>query len=76
MRKTKPKSTILVFKSGRMIIIGSESEADAEKAARAAIRDVAKALSLKLKMEGNFKVTNIVANADLGCKINIAKLCE
>jgi transcription initiation factor TFIID TATA-box-binding protein len=23
MRKTKPKSTILVFKSGRMIIIGS-----------------------------------------------------
>ncbi len=25
MRKTKPKSTILVFKSGRMIIIGSEN---------------------------------------------------
>jgi transcription initiation factor TFIID TATA-box-binding protein len=26
LRKTKPKSTILIFKSGRMIIIGSESE--------------------------------------------------
>lgn len=74
MRKTKPKSTILVFKSGRMIIIGSESESDAEKAARAAIKDVSKALSLKLKM-GDFKVTNIVANADLGCKIDITRLC-
>lgn len=75
MRKTKPKSTILVFKSGRMIIIGSESESDAEKAARAAIKDVSKAVNLKLKM-GDFKVTNIVANADLGCKIDIGKLCE
>jgi transcription initiation factor TFIID TATA-box-binding protein len=25
MRKTKPRSTILLFKSGRMIIIGSQS---------------------------------------------------
>lgn len=25
LRKTKPRSTILIFKSGRMIIIGSES---------------------------------------------------
>lgn len=25
LRKTKPKSTILIFKSGKMIIIGSES---------------------------------------------------
>lgn len=75
MRKTRPKSTILVFKSGRMIIIGSESESDAEKAAKAAIKDVAKALNLKLKM-ADFKVTNIVANADLGTKIDIPKLCE
>ncbi len=75
MRKTKPKSTILVFKSGRMIIIGSESEADAQKAAVAAIKDVGKAVSLKLK-KVDFKVTNIVANADLGTKIDIGKLCQ
>lgn len=75
MRKTKPKSTILVFKSGRMIIIGSESESDAEKAARAAIKDVSKAVNLKLKM-ADFKVTNIVANASLGYIIDIGKLCE
>ena len=58
-----------------MIIIGSESQSDAEKAARAASKDVSKALNLKLKM-ADFKVTNIVANADLGCKIDIGKLCE
>jgi transcription initiation factor TFIID TATA-box-binding protein len=29
MRKTRPKCTVLCFKSGRMIIIGSESESDA-----------------------------------------------
>ncbi len=34
-----------------------------------------KALSLKLKM-GDFKITNIVANADIGWKIDIGKLCE
>lgn len=75
MRKTSPKSTILVFKSGRMIIIGSESEADAEQAARKSIKDIQKSLSLKLKMI-DFRVTNIVANADLGCRIDIGKLCE
>jgi hypothetical protein len=35
---------------------------------------VTKALNLKLKM-ADFKVTNIVANADLGWKIDIGKLC-
>ncbi len=74
MRKTKPKSTILVFKSGRMIIIGSESESDAENAARRSIKDISRAVSIKLKM-GDFRVTNIVANADLGCKIDINRLC-
>ena len=75
MRKTKPKSTILVFKSGRMIIIGSESESDAEQAAKKAIKDIQKALSLKLKMI-EFRVTNIVASADIGFRINVGRLCE
>ena len=75
MRKTKPKSTILVFKSGRMIIIGSESESDAEQAAKKSIKDVQKALSIRLKMM-LFRITNIVANADLGFKINVGRLCE
>ena len=58
-----------------MIIIGSESETDAETAARKSMRDISRAISVKLRME-TFRVTNIVANADLGCKIDIFKLCN
>ena len=42
LRKTKPRSTILIFKSGRMIIIGSESEDDAQLAAQKISRDIKK----------------------------------
>lgn len=75
MRKTDPKSTILVFKSGKMIIIGSESEKDAEKVARKTVRDISKALSIKAKLDG-FKVTNIVANAEIGWPIDITKIAD
>lgn len=75
LRKTKPRSTILIFKSGRMIIIGSESEEDAQIAASKIAKEIKKLTNKKIKLEG-FKVTNIVANADLGSKINIGKLSE
>ena len=75
MRKTDPKSTILVFKSGKMIIIGSESEKDAEKVARKTVRDISKALSIKAKIS-DFKVTNIVANAEIGWPIDIVKIAD
>lgn len=65
LRKTKPKSTILIFKSGRMIIIGSESESDAEVAAKKAVKEIQKLTNKKIRMK-EFKITNIVANADLG----------
>jgi transcription initiation factor TFIID TATA-box-binding protein len=62
LRKIKPKSTILVFKSGKMIIIGSESEKDAYTVAKKIVKDIQKSLGIKAKLEG-FRVTNIVANA-------------
>lgn len=75
LRKTNPRSTILIFKSGRMIIIGSESEDDAFLAAQKISKEIKKLTNKKIKLEG-FKVTNIVANADLGHKINIGKLAD
>jgi transcription initiation factor TFIID TATA-box-binding protein len=45
LRKTKPKSTILIFKSGKMIIIGSESEQEAELAAKKSVKDIKKLLT-------------------------------
>ena len=76
LRKTKPKSTILIFKSGKMIIIGSESEHEAEIAANKSVKDIRKLLTNpKISMTG-FRVTNIVANADLGWDIDIGKISE
>ena len=76
LRKTKPKSTILIFKSGKMIIIGSESETEAELAAKKSVKDIKKLLTdQKLSMK-DFRVTNIVANADLGWGIDIGRISE
>ena len=58
-----------------MIIIGSESEEDAQLAASKIAKEIKKLTNKKIRLEG-FKVTNIVANADLGQKINIGKLSE
>ena len=65
----------MIFKSGRMIIIGSESEDDAYLAAQKISKEIKKLTNKKIKLDG-FKVTNIVANADLGHKINIGMLSE
>jgi len=56
-----------------MIIIGSESETDAHVAAQKIAKEIKKLTNKKVKLNG-FKVTNIVANADLGHKIDIGKL--
>jgi TATA-box binding protein (TBP) (component of TFIID and TFIIIB) len=38
------------------------------------IKDIKKTLQVKLKMV-DFRITNIVAKAELGCRIDIGKLC-
>lgn len=58
-----------------MIIIGSESEDDAFVAAQKISKEIRKLTNKKIKLDG-FKVTNIVANADLGHQINLGKLSE
>ena len=64
-----------MFKSGKMIIIGSESEREAEIAAKKIIRKVASNLSIKASLS-EFRVTNIVANAEIGWPIDIGKIAE
>jgi transcription initiation factor TFIID TATA-box-binding protein len=75
VRKTKPKCTIMVFKSGKIIVIGSESEKDAELAAKKLSKDIQKALNLKCKLS-EFRITNLVANADFGYKVDLNKLAD
>ena len=63
---------ILIFKSGKLIIIGAKSEQDARKSADMSTADISKWINKKCKVD-EFKVTNIVANADIGWKIDIAE---
>lgn len=73
MRKTEPKSTILVFKSGKLIIIGAKTEAEAKISAEKAVKDISRATEKKVKVE-TFSVTNMVASGDVGMKIDIGTL--
>lgn len=68
-------SQILIFKSGKLIIIGAKSEADARTSADKSAKDISRLLEKKLKVE-SFNVTNIVANADIGMKIDIGQLAQ
>ena len=56
-------------------MIGSQSEGEAESAARRAIKDISKVMSFKAEMT-SFKVTNMVANADIGFRVHIERLSE
>jgi TATA-box binding protein (TBP) (component of TFIID and TFIIIB) len=56
-----------------MIIIGSESEKDAELAAKKITRKIANNLSIKASCT-DFRVTNIVANAEIGWPLDINKI--
>ncbi len=75
MRKTEPKSTILIFKSGKLIIIGAKSETDAKMSAEKSAKDISRLLEKKLKVE-SFNITNIVANADIGWRLDVGALSQ
>ncbi len=49
LRKTNPKGTVLIFKSGRMIIIGCGSKKDAEDVSKKVAKDMGKYLNIKAK---------------------------
>ena len=75
MRKPKPKGTILCFNTGKVILIGGQTEREAEVTAMQAFIMIEKLLNRKdLKMT-RFRVTNVVANAAVGFEIDLVKLC-
>jgi TATA-box binding protein (TBP) (component of TFIID and TFIIIB) len=55
----------MIFNSGKLIVLGSESEKDAHLGAKKIAKDISKALSIKCKLI-EFRVTNLVAYSDVG----------
>ena len=76
MRIREPRTTALIFSTGKLVITGAKSENDAMQSARiftAAISKVQESLDITLT---DFKIQNIVASSDVGFSIKLESLQE
>jgi len=74
MRIHEPKTTSLIFSSGKMVCTGAKTEVDSKKAAKKFAKTIQK-LGFVVNFK-DFKVQNIVASCDLFCRINLNLLSE
>ena len=72
MRIREPKSTALIFASGKMIVTGVKCEPDARLAARKYARVLQK-LGYNARF-CNFSIHNVVASVDVGFPIHISQM--
>lgn len=72
MRLLEPKTTALVFGSGRMVVTGAKSREDSTLASRKYARIIEK-IGFPVKFK-DFKIQNIVASCDLKFAIHLEKL--
>ena len=71
----KPKATILVFKNGKVVVVGAREKKNIEEALRK-VYDLLKPLAKRIIKKVNrnkipYKVTNIVAAGDVGMKFDL-----
>lgn len=72
MRIRDPKSTALIFSSGKMVCTGAKSETDSKLASRKFARIIQK-IGFKVTFK-DFKIQNIVASCDVGFPIRLDSL--
>jgi transcription initiation factor TFIID TATA-box-binding protein len=72
MRIRQPKTTALIFASGKMVCTGAKSEEESKKAARQYAKIIQK-LNYDVKFS-SFKIQNIVGSCDVGFKISLEGL--
>ena len=72
-RLKKPKTTMLIFKSGKMICTGGKSAGETRRAILATIRKLKKG-DINVAGKPEIKITNIVASAILDGFIDLDKL--
>lgn len=73
MRIKEPKTTALIFASGKMVCTGAKSEDDSEIAAKRYAKSIRKLGNKEVKMT-DFKIQNIVGSHDVGFKIKLETL--
>lgn len=65
-----PKTSTLIFTSGKMVCTGSKSETMAKKAVKMVVQNLRKG-GIKVKKEAKVTIQNIVASINLGGKIHL-----
>jgi transcription initiation factor TFIID TATA-box-binding protein len=74
-RLRRPRTTTLIFGTGKMVCTGARSEGDAAKALRKVVRTLNKGgMIIKGKLE--IEITNVVATAGLGGTVDLLRLYE
>lgn len=73
MRVRKPKSTALVFSSGKMVVLGATNEQNSQLASRKYARIIQRLGFSEVRFK-RFKISNIVANADVGFPVRLEGL--
>ena len=72
MRIREPKTTALIFSSGKMVCTGAKSEEDSKKASRKYAK-IIRSLGFPVEFK-DFKVQNIVGSCDVKFQISLSKL--
>ena len=73
IRIRDPKTTALIFQSGKMVITGAKSEEKSENAAKMYAKMIRKVGFPQVKMQ-DFKIQNIVGSCDVKFPINLEGL--
>src|SRR5271157_4907133 len=69
-RLLSPKTTTLIFSTGKMVCTGAKSEEQSRKAVQEVVRRLKKG-GIPIKNEAEIVIQNIVASASLGGKIHL-----
>ena len=73
MRIREPKTTALIFRSGKMVCTGAKSEKDSYTAAKNYAKSLRKIGNPSVKIT-DFTIQNIVGSHDVGFQIKLEKL--
>ncbi len=74
-RLKRPKTAILIFRTGKMVCTGAKSEKEAIRAVRKVARELSKR-GITVLGKPEIQITNIVASANLGGYIDLDKLAS
>jgi transcription initiation factor TFIID TATA-box-binding protein len=74
-RLKKPKTSTLIFSSGKMICTGARSEKEAERALRKLVK-VLKEGGILILGKPEIKIVNVVATVNLGWTVDLLELYE